>query len=201
MMILGCGKSFLCSLLWLILIKMAVSPTLAADITVDASVVTRAAISVTATQQMSFGIIEYDPSHDGSLELATDGSISLGGSSTGLNVAGGSPAPAQISLNGDGTSLIEVSCMNTGTLSNGSGQFLNLQNVEIAIDAGVAFGSGSACNGLGTSISVVDLSINAAPIIFVGGEIDLSNDAIVSSASYSTTSSGGSPVTLRFIYQ
>lgn len=187
--------------IWLICLMIMPGRAISADTTIDATVITRAALSVTANQHMNFGVIEFEPTHNGRLELGTDGSIAVDGSAVGLNISGGSPTPATVTLGGDGTSTVEISCMENGNLSNGSGQNITLFNVEMSIGIGVPSGGATACGGLGNAVSTVDLSTTPSPTIFVGGQLNLDNDAITNSSSYSTTLSGGVPITLRMVYQ
>jgi len=172
----------------------------AMDTDVDASVQMRAAITLSKTKDMDFGIIDYNPSHSGLIQLATNDTVTLSGAS-GLVLGGGTPAAGDITIGGDGQSIVEISCETSGTLSDGTANNLNLQSIEYAIDTGVAFGAGTACAGLGTSPFLVDLVSNPAPRILLGGEIDVSGDAIAVSSLYSTTNAGGDPVTVQVVYQ
>jgi len=47
----------------------------------------------------------------------------------------------------------------------------------------------------------VNLSVTPNPTITMGGEIDVTGNAIASSDTYSTTNGGGDPVTLQVVYQ
>ena len=168
---------------------------------VDASLQTRAALSLTKNNDMDFGDIDFEATHTGTLRLATDGSAALN-AATGLTIpASSSPAAGDVDVAGDNASTIEISCTTGGTLADASANTLTLQNTEFAIDTGVAFGSGTACAGVGTSPGTVDLSSNNTPKILIGGELDLSSNAIATSDTYSTTNAGGTAMTLSVVYQ
>ena len=174
--------------------------SIAKQVTVDAAMQTRRAISLTKNFDMAFGDLDYEAIHSGQVQLGTDGTAALSVAAVGLTLAG-TPAAGDVDVSGNNTSTIEISCDAGGTLTDGGGNSLTLQNVEIAIDTGVAFGAGTACAGVGTVSTTVDLSLNNTPKILMGGEIDTGVSAITSDATYSTANAAGSPVTLRVVYQ
>ena len=182
------------------IVLSANSAGFAADMAVHASLNTRKAISLAKTQDMNFGTIEYDAVHTGQIILGTDGSVSLGGAGNGI-LLGGTAKAGQIGISGDNKSIIEISCSGVGSLSDGFGQSLPLTAVEYAIDNGVAGVAGTACNGLGIAPSLIDLSAQSTPEILMGGTVDVGSSAITNDANFSTANAGGSPVTLRVVYQ
>jgi hypothetical protein len=182
-------------------ISLFASYSYAANIDVDASIQTRVAISLAVSKNMDFGTVDYEPVHTGTVQLATNDTVTLGGGSSGITVSGGSPAAAIVNLGGDGASIVEVSCEDGGLLTDGGANNLTLQNTEYSIDTGVAFGSGISCSGLGVSPTSIDLSANPTPKILLGGEIDVSGSAINVSAIYGTFNAGGNPMTVRVVYQ
>ena len=171
----------------------------AADQDVDASLQTRQALSLSKTSDMDFGIVDYDATNSGTIRLGTNGNVSLN-ASTGLNLSGGTTTAGSIVVGGDGSSVVEVSCSVGGVLSDGAGNLLTLQNTEFTIDTTAPFSGGTGCAGLGTTPTSVSLSVNPAPVVYLGGEID-TGTGIVNSATYSTTNPGGSAATVRVVYQ
>jgi len=170
----------------------------AADQDVDASLVTRAAISLTKNADMVFGSVDYDAAHGGVIRLGTDGAVTLVGAS-GLAMAG-TPGAGDVSISGDGSSAVEVSCEIGGTLGNANtADTLTLSATEIVMNTGVAGGTGTACAGLGASPLVHTL--DGTDNVLIGGSIDVTGSAIATSDSYSTTLGTGDPVTIRVIYQ
>jgi len=172
----------------------------AADVDVDASIITKAAISLTKNADMDFGDVEFDATHGGTIELGTDGTVDVSGA-TGITAGAAATAAGDVSVSGDGASVIEISCDTGGTLTDGGANSLTLSAVEFTTGAGGAPGTGTACAGLGTTPGTVDLSVTASPTILMGGTIDVTGDAIAASATYDTASAGGDPVTLRVVYQ
>lgn len=150
---------------------------------------------------MNFGAVDFDPIHTGSIQLGTNGSVTLGGGASGLNLNGGTPTAGDVTIGGDGQSMIEISCENTGILGGAGASTLNLSNVQFSIDVGQSFGGATSCAGLGNSPATIDLSVNAAPQILFGAALDVSGSAISTSGSYSTAAAGGDPVTMRVVYQ
>lgn len=175
------------------------TPLHAADTGVDAGIQTRAAIEVTKISDISFGTVDYTPTHSGIIQLATDGTVSLSGAS-GLTMSG-APTAASLNLSGDGASIIDLACDLAGTLSDGASNTLPLSGIEYVVDTGTSFGSGTPCAGIGSVSGSIDLSANATPTLLMGAAIDTSTTPIASNALYSTANGGGDPVTLRVTYQ
>lgn len=200
--ILGTNKklSYLAVLACAALPFAAVQSANATDQDVQASIQTRAAISLTLNTDMDFGIVDYVPVHSGNILLGTDASVTLSGA-TGLTVSGGTPTAGSVDVSGDATSVVDISCETGGSLTDGGANTLTLSATEVAVDTGAAAGAGLACAGLGTASTTVDLSSNATPTILMGGTIDTTADAIDTSATYDTAAVGGDPVTLRVTYQ
>lgn len=174
---------------------------MAATEDVDATLNTRQALSLTKNNDMDFGDVDYEATHTGTIRLGTDGNVALN-AATGLTIPTGSTGnAADIDVSGDNASTIEISCETGGTLADSSSNTLTLQATEVAIDTGVAFGSGSACAGVGTTSTTVDLSANNNPTILIGGEVDLSSNAIATTDTYTSTNAGGDPVTVSVTYQ
>ncbi len=180
---------------------LSVIPALHAEtISIDATLRTRAVISATKTSDMNFGIVSYDPEHSGQIRLGTNGAASLGGSSRGLAL-GGATTPAEVVASGDGKSVIEISCDSGGTLSDGAGHLIPIAGTELAAGAGVDYGLGADCAGLGNAVMNFDLNSNPAPRIRMGARLEIGKNAIGSSTTYSTANGGGRPVTLQVVYQ
>ena len=172
----------------------------AADIDVDASIQTQAALSLTKNTDMDFGLVEFDAAHSGEIQLGTNGTVTLTGAS-GLTLGTAATTAGDVDVSGDAASVIEISCDAGGTLTDGGSNTLTLSDVEIAIDTGAAAGSGTACAGLTTVSTTVDLSSTATPKILMGGTLDVGADAIDGTFTYDTAAAGGDPVTLRVVYQ
>jgi len=179
------------------------SQSQAATQDVDASITTRSALSITKNSDMDFGQVDYTGAHSGTITLGTDGSIAATG--TGLTTSGGSPTAGDLSVTGDGASLINITCETSGILEAAGGDQLTLQNTEISVNtggAGTTFGLGTACAGIGSGAVAADLSANPTTEVLIGGEIDATGvGAIAESGAYSTTTGGGNPVTVDVVYQ
>ena len=174
----------------------------ATDMDIDAVIQTRAAITLSKISDMNFGIVEYDTAHSGQIQLATDNGVSLSGSSSGLTLPGGiTSSAAKVDVSGDSQSTVEISCDSAGTLSDGDAHTLALQNVELAIDSGTSYGSGTPCAGVGVTSAAVDLATNPSPTILLGGAVDAGPNSITVSSAFSTANAGGNPVKLRVVYQ
>ena len=182
-------------------LAFAASPSFAADVDVDASITTKAAVALTKNTDMNFGTVEYDVAHTGTIELGTDGNAGLAAGSTGMTLSG-TPTAGDVDVSGDGASIVDISCETGGTLTDGGANTLTLSAVEISTAAGgAAAGAGTACAGLATAAASVDLAVTATPKILMGASIDVTADGIDGSFDYDTANAGGDPVTLRVVYQ
>jgi hypothetical protein len=162
--------------------------------------VTQAQIVLVKNNDASFGDVEFSTTHSGTIQLGTNGSASLSGGS-GL-VLTGSPQAGSVSITSPSTGIVEVKCTTSGKMKNGNNS-LNLGNPEIAVNTGVAFGSGNACNGTRKNDAVavvIDLSVTTSPALLLGMDIQaVSNE--LADGSYSSNVSGGVPIIIRVLFQ
>lgn len=158
-------------------------------------------VTLVKNSNLSFGFLDYATVHSGSLRLGTNGVMSIIGG-TGLSSDGNTTA-GNVTVTTPSSGVVEVKCTTSAKLKNGN-KSLDLINPEIAVNSGVAFGSGSACQGNkknSPAAAVIDLAANPNPNILIGGRIDLPANALVS-GTYSTAGGGGSkPLTLTVIIQ
>lgn len=108
----------------------------------------------------------------------------------GCGVAAGS-----IDVSSDGTSSIEVSCRESGSMGGPGGRVLAIQNTEVSI-APVAFGAGTRCEGVGTT----SLNIAGSFTVFMGAEANVTSNTFANGG-YDTSLGGGSPITIDIVYQ
>lgn len=179
----------------------SIGSVLAADTHIHASVTFKKALSASVGNDMDFGIITYELNHGGTVTLGTNGAVQLENGSNGLSLSGGAPHAADVTLSGDDQSTVEVSCETTGTLKNGNSDSLALKNIEIAIETGLAPGNGLACSGLNVTTASIDLGSTPSPKIYLGGAVDVANNAIQNGGAYSTVQAGADPITIRVVYQ
>lgn len=157
-----------------------------------------AQISLGVSSSMSFGQIDYDASPTGHLELGTDGNVSAFGS--GIAV-GGFPNAGTVSVTGN-TGTIDIRCASVVTLADNNSNSYDITDIEIAVNTGLPFGSAEACQGAGSGDPValsLDLFINPNPTLFFGGRVSIDNT--VTSGQFSTLNTGGTPLTLRVVFQ
>ncbi len=170
----------------------------AVDQDVEADAEFRAALTTTLNNDIDFssnGVIEFagTPAGTDLVEMGSDGNITYQG------VAFSGPATGQVgdfSMNGDGSSVVEISCEATATLEN-SAQTVTMDQVQFAVNTGAAFGAGTACAGLGSSPG--SHTLTGTDNVLVGGRL-VGNGAITDGV-YSTTTGGGDPATFRVLYQ
>ena len=159
-----------------------------------------AQITLTKNSGMFFGSLDYDATHSGTLQLGTDNNITLVG---GVGIShDGSSTVGSVTAGGTPADVIEIKCTATGKMKL-LGSSMDILNTEIAIDSGVAFGSGFACAGNRKNdppATTVDLAVNPSPVILVGGEAIIPANSLAS-GTYVTFGSGTSPITIRVIFQ
>lgn len=161
----------------------------------------QAQITLNKNSDMHFGKVEYSSAHNGAVRLGTNGNINVIGSGL-VYVSGG--AAANVSVTAGNSDVIEIKCDTSGTLTpDGGGSELSIENIEVAINSGTAFGSGQECHGTGGAdqpATTVDLSVTSNPTILIGGEVVIPANEL-SALEYSTGNAGGSPITLSVIFQ
>ena len=112
------------------------------NVVVNAALQVRKVITLQKVEDMDFGIIDYAASYSGQVSLGSDGSVLVSGGS-GLTPSGGTAKPAQVGISGDDISTAEVTCSDSGTMADGSGNLIPLESTEYALDTGVPPGSGT----------------------------------------------------------
>ena len=184
-----------------LIVSLPTTKSNAADLSVHASLMARAAISATANSEMNFGEIIFEPSHSGDIILDTNGNVTLDQNSYGLALSGNNTAAGEVVLSGANDAVVEISCETQGLLTSSAGGDLNLSAIEVALNAGVSHGQGAKCNGLGNAVKTVEFSDNASQKLLMGGVVKVGSGAITQSSQFSTASNGGSPVRVRITYQ
>lgn len=173
----------------------------AADQNVDVLASFRQALTLTKNQDVDFtpGATFIDfagtPAGTDLVNLATNNAITYGG------VAFSGPATGQagdISISGDGASAVNISCTTGATLAEAGGATVSVNAMEISMNTGDAFGAADdTCAGLGTS--PLSHTLDGTDVILLGGRV-VGNGTIITAA-YSTATAGGTPATVRVVYQ
>lgn len=166
----------------------------AASEDVGAFLEARHAVSLSNVQNMNFGIVEFTAVHSGDIRLATNGVIALY-NAVGL-VLSGVAAAGSVDISGDVSEAMEISCETLATLTDGIGNSLTADSLEIATGAGIGFGLGTACAG----ISISPLVSIGATVVKIGGRINV-DGSILYAGDYDTSNAGGDPVTIQVVYQ
>lgn len=102
------------------------------------------------------------------------------------------------------TGIIEIRCATTAVLADPTATSLTIENIEVAVNTGTTFGSGSACNGSGGADPVattVDLDALPTPNIFIGGEIMFSGPITLPTDKTYSTSGSGTPIRVSIVVQ
>lgn len=160
-----------------------------------------AQVTISSISDMDFGLIEFAASHNGSIRLGTNGDVTVTGSGMVSDMSG---AAGQVRVLTPNTGLVEVKCSTSGQLFDATATTLTITNIEIAVNTGVAFSSGIACDGTNPADSVVtvlDMDVLSDPDIFLGGDISVSGPLTLPTDKVYSTSGGGTPVTISLVVQ
>lgn len=179
--------SLLCSLLLAVLI-------------VSAPRVSYCQVTLNGLADMDFGNVDFAATYSGSVQLGTNGTVQTTGfgiSSTDNGNAG------QVRVTFPDTGIVELKCAQTAQMISPPATALNITNMEVAVNTGVAFSNGTACQGT-AGADPVTLTLNMAilgdPDIFIGGEISIPGPISISGLQ-NYSSSGGTPIRLSFVVQ
>ncbi len=157
--------------------------------------------TVNTIANMNFGSVTFAPTYNARIQLGTDGNVQISGS--GIVTNGGENA-GQVRVVLPDSGIIHVKCAKQASLKAPSASTLQIQNIEIAVNSGVNFGSGSTCNGVASGDSAaltVDLVAVPDPNILIGGEIVISSPIVLSGTASYSTSGSGTPVRLSIVVQ
>ena len=156
-------------------------------------------VTLNKTGDMYFGIIGYETAHNGLISLGTNGAITVGG--TGLAYNGNATAGSVV-LSGNRNNVVDIKCSDTARVAIGNNR-LDMRLLEISINSGTSFGAGQRCQGTKNNSPVTttyDLAIGATPTIFMGGQLVVPTNALIS-GDYTSQNNQGAPMTLSIIYQ
>lgn len=148
---------------------------------------------------IDFGFLEFDVTHSGTLQLGTNGVLNVTGTGLASDLATSSGV---VTVTAPATGIVEVRCTNTGKLKNGNSS-LDLTGVEIAVNTGLPFGSGSACQGTRNNdptAAVIDLAATPTPNILIGGQMSVPANSL-NAGTYTSATGGGSAITLAITIQ
>ncbi len=148
-----------------------------------------------------FGSFDFDTTYNAQLKLGTDGNITISGSGI---VSNGGEIAGHIRITLPNTGIVEIKCPTQATLTDPTATTLTIQNIEIAVNTGVAFGSGITCLGSGGGDPVtttIDMDALPDPDVFIGGEIDISSAITLPADHVYNTTGTGTPITLSIIVQ
>jgi len=151
---------------------------------------------------INFGTYEFDTSHRVDIEMGKNGKIALA-NQTGIVYSGGA-SPGAVTISATPQDVVEVKCDRSGRIIvQENGQRLNINQLQISVDAGVPYGSGSSCDGVGgrrNPAAVIDLAANPDPVILIGGRLRVFRNRLVS-GTHAASNTGGNDIRIRVIFQ
>ncbi len=150
---------------------------------------------------INFGSYDFSGSYNVQIQLGTDGNAAVIG--TGVAFNGGETA-GQIRITSPDTGIVEVKCTTTAQLTDPTATSLTIENIEIAVNTGVSFGNGSACQGIGGGDGIattIDMDALPDPNVYIGGEISIPGTITLPTDHVYNSTGTGTPVTLSIIIQ
>lgn len=151
--------------------------------------------------EMNFGSYEFSTSYNVQMQLGTDGNLSFSGSGATFN---GGEAAGSFRITSPDTGTIEVRCAVAAELADPTATSLTIENIELAVDSGVSFGSGFSCHGAagGDSVAMtIEMDTTLDPTVYIGGEIFISSAITLPSDHVYSTSGTGTPVVFSITIQ
>ena len=131
------------------------------------------------------------------VKLGTDGAITVDG--TVFQPSALTGTPGSVDINSDGVSSVFISCTATATLAEPGANTMTVDQLQGTMNTGTAFTApGYVCSGL-ASVTPLSYTLTGTDKIIMGGR--LVGPADVVTALYSTATAGGTPATVRVIYQ
>tara|TARA_B100001989_G_scaffold249166_1_gene223995 strand:+ start:6995 stop:7591 length:597 start_codon:yes stop_codon:yes gene_type:complete len=161
----------------------------------------RAQVVINSNANINFGTVDFDTTYNGNIQLGTDGNVQTTG--FGL-VARDNGNAGAIQVTSPDTGILELKCSSTAQLTDPTATDLDIVNVEIAVNTGVAFSSGVDCNGVGGGDAVattLDMDALGDPNIFIGGEIAITGAITLPSDRVYNTTGSGTPIQLSIVVQ
>ena len=148
---------------------------------------------------VDFGNIEASLGAIGSISIGTNGNIAYSGSFSGPVIGTAGQVSFQLE-NGDNPGSITLECSSSVTLATSGGNTIPLNNIEYALGAASRgnFGTGSSCQGIGTTITLSSLSTSSIYTLYFGGQLDFSVPYTYAGG-FSTANAGGSDITIVII--
>lgn len=160
-----------------------------------------AQVVVSTLAGLDFGSVEFAISYAGNIQLGTDGNIGTTG--FGMVAAGNGNAGA-VRVTQPNTGMVEFKCSQSAELDDPTATALNITNIEIAVNSGVPFGSGTSCQGTAIADPVavlLDMDALGDPTILIGGEVVISGTITLPSDRIYSTIGPGEPIQLSLVIQ
>lgn len=132
--------------------------------------------------------------------MGTDGSMTP--NNAVFEPTTGTGTPGSVDVTGDGSSTVNITCTISSTLAHPSGTLITVDQLELQLDTGTAFQTGSpySCSGL-ASVTPYQPTLDGNNTILMGGRL-LGNSTIQGGLYTSTdTGNGGTPAQVRVLYQ
>ncbi|MFZ2586921.1 MAG: hypothetical protein WAZ18_02175 [Alphaproteobacteria bacterium] len=173
----------------------------AVDQNVDVLATFRQALTLTKNQDIDFTNgatpIEFagTPAGTDTISMGSSGAIAYAGVAFSGPTTG---TAGDVDIGGAATSAVNISCSTGATLANASAATVAVNEVKLDMNTGAAYGSAAyTCAGVGTTPH--SHTLDGTDKILLGARIV--GNATIASGDYSSALAGGTPVTVRAVYQ
>lgn len=171
-------------------------------LTITGRGLTTRAQTISTLSGLDFGDFDFATTYSGAIQLATNSTLNTTGSGISYN---GGAARGHIRVTAPVTGIIDIKCTTTAQMvSPPDADPFDIDQIELAVTTGVAFGSGDTCNGLGGGDAVattIDLDANPTPDIYIGARINIPTPITLPASHSYTTTGTGTPVMLSIVIQ
>lgn len=157
---------------------------------------------VTSTNALvDFGRFDFAASHNGVIQLGTDGNVNV----SGFGIAARNNGNAgRVQITSPDTGTLELRCAVSGLLVDPSATDLTISNIEVAVNTGVVFGSGLACGGALLAdpvVALLDMDSLGDPDILIGGQVIVPGTITLPPDQGYVTTGTGTPIRLSIVVQ
>tara|TARA_R110002072_G_scaffold99644_1_gene219165 strand:+ start:937 stop:1488 length:552 start_codon:yes stop_codon:yes gene_type:complete len=157
--------------------------------------------TINTISSLDFGSFDFATSYNATIQLGSNGNIAIIGSGI---VSNGGEAAGQIRITLPDTGIVDVKCAVQAVLYDASATDLTIDNIELSVNMGVAFGAGNSCQGLGGGDGVavsIDMDALPDPNVYIGGEIVINTPITVPNDHTYSTVGAGTPIMLSVVVQ
>lgn len=197
---MSAGRRQLLVLMTVAAIMLPATVVMAISASMSSNARVRTAITLTPTA-MQIGTVSFSANPSGAsdfVKLGTDGSRTFGGV---FSAGGGTVNAGDVLITGSYGQVLDVACSATARMTTGAAPRIDITGIEVAAENSTgAYGTKTACTGIGNNVMSFTLTLTTNDNLKVGGKVDGATAASWTSGTYSTSSAGGTNISVNITY-